>query len=386
MLRVRIPGGRVGAPALRALSTASANFADGDIQLTSRANLQLRGVLTGDGSALAGLADELALAGLVAHPTHERVRNILCSPLTGLIGGLADLRTVVADLDDALCATSELAELPGPFLFALDDGRGDIGVRRADLAAVAVDRARLRIWVGGRPGPTVRVDRVVPTLLELAQRFRLLAADAPAERPVWHVRELPGAGTELLGHPVGSPAPPPAGGPVPLGALTQDDGSGLLSVLAPLGRLTGPQVTALGRAASVGVGELIVTPWRGVLVAGLPPAVAPTVLATLIRAGLVADDRSPWRGITACAGTRCARGTGDTAALAGQVVAASPRPAALPVHIVACVRACGRPTGRHVLAVLDRSRAEIRCGYTSVEVGTDDAAAGIVALRSGAAR
>ena len=43
VLRVRIPGGRIGAAKLRALSAASAECADGDVQLTSRANLQLRG-------------------------------------------------------------------------------------------------------------------------------------------------------------------------------------------------------------------------------------------------------------------------------------------------------------------------------------------------------
>jgi precorrin-3B synthase len=386
MLRVRIPGGRISAAALQRLSTASTDDADGDIHLTSRANLQLRGVrTTGDGAVGAGLVTELAGAGLLPHPTHERVRNIVCSPLTGLVGGRADLRALVGELDGALCAAPELARLPGPFLFALDDGRGDAGIARADLAVEAVDAGRGRIWVGGRPGPLVPLLEAVPTMIELARRFvRVSAAGAP----VWHVRELPAGGTELLPGLVGAAGPVPSGGPAPLGVLGQllgQNGRGVLaSVLAPLGRLIPEQVQVLAGAATRGSGTLIVTPWRGVLVPDLPVDSAADVLADLTGAGLVADDASPWRGVTACPGSpRCARGTGDTEVLARRVAVESARPSALPVHVVACPRACGRPATRHVLAVVDRLRVQIRCDEGTVDASMPRAAAVIGARRNG---
>jgi precorrin-3B synthase len=382
VLRIRIPGGRITAAELQALSAATVDFADGDVQLTSRANLQLRGVrTTGDGSAVAGLVDALAGAGLLPHPTHERVRNIVCSPLTGLVGGLADLRPVVAELDVALCARPDLAALPGPFLFVLDDGRGDVGVARADVGILALSADLARVWVGGVPGPEVPLAASVATMIGLGEEFRMRSA--VTERVCWHVRELPGGGSALLGTSA-EPADPRPGEVAPLGALTSGDGRVVLSVLAPLGRLTASQVGALAEAAVTAA--LVVTPWRGVLVPDVEEDDASSVLAGLTATGLIADDRSPWRGVTACPGTRCARGAGDTGALARQVVAASPRSAQLPVHIVACARACGRPSRQHLLAVVGRQRVEICCDEGTVGTSVQQASAVIAATRRVAQR
>ena len=377
MLRVRIPGGRIAAAKLQALSAAAAHCADGDVQLTSRANLQLRGVrTTADGSASAGLVDALAGAGLLPHPTHERVRNIVCSPLTGLVGGLADLRPVVGELDAALCARPDLAALPGPFLFVLDDGRGDVGVARADVGILALSADLVRVWAGGVPGPEVPLAASVATMIGLGDEFQRRSAGT--ERVCWHVRELPGGGSGLL-RTSAEPADPGPGEVAPLGALTGGDGRVVLSVLAPLGRLTAPQVGALAEAAVTGA--LVVTPWRGVLVPGVQEADASSVLAGLTATGLVADDRSPWRGVTSCPGTRCARGAGDTGALVRQIVAASPRSAQLPVHVVACARACGRPSRPHVLALVDRQRVEICCDEGTVDTSRQQAPAMIATRR-----
>ncbi len=352
VLRIRIPGGRITPPALATVAAASGEYADGDVQLTARANLQLRGVRTAsDGVAPAGLVRALGDAGLLPHPTHERVRNIVCSPLTGRAGGRADLRGLVDELDVTVCGLPPLAALPGPFLFALDDGRGDLNVERADLAAVAVAADRVRIWAGGVPGPVVPLTAAVPTLTGLALEFGRLAPST--ERPCWHVRELPGGGHGLFGGDVGPTAGPPTRSSLPLGVLPQDDGRAAVSVLAPLGRLTQSQVSALVES---GARDLVATPWRGVVVPDLVDG--PGVASRLAAAGLVVDDASPWRGVTACPGARCGRGQGDTEALARLVVGAS-NGRGLPVHVVACARACGRPSRRHVLATVGRGLVEI---------------------------
>ena len=46
----------------------------------------------------------VADTGLLPSPTHERVRNIVASPLSGRVGGLADVRGWVEALDRALQA------------------------------------------------------------------------------------------------------------------------------------------------------------------------------------------------------------------------------------------------------------------------------------------
>lgn len=379
LLRIRIPGGRIDADSLRQLSEASLRYADGDVQLTSRANLQLRGVRTdGDGAVVAGLVDALAGAGLLPHPTHDRVRNIVCSPLTGLAGGRADLRASLAALDAAICAAPDLAALPGPFLVALDDGRGDIGPARADLAAVAIAADRVRIWAGGVAGPELPLAAAVPALFGFARRFADLTTTA------WHVRELPGGGRRFLGLTAppaagGDRLPdPPADGAAPLGMLGQHDGRMVASVLVPLGRLNGPQVQALADAAAAGHGRLIVTPWRGMLVPDLP---ATSPMEGLIGSGLIADDGSGWREVTACPGLRCARGAADTDGPARQFATRSGRVPLLPVHVTACPRGCGRPAGRHVLATVNRTSVEIRCGETVIQTPPGAAADVVATLR-----
>jgi precorrin-3B synthase len=207
-------------------------------------------------------------------------------------------------------------------------------------------------------------------MIDLAEQFLKAAG-----RRIWHVRELPLGGRELLAGVVGEPsafARVPGTG-VSLGRMTQRDGRELVSALVPLGLLTGDQLTALVEAASLGSGELIVTPWRGVLVPDLPAAAAQPVTRILRSAGLVVDDGSAWRGITACTGApRCAHGLGETRSLATSIAAergarSAPDPL-LPVHVIGCGRGCGSPSGEHLELLTDGQRAEIRRGAAVVEV------------------
>ena len=80
MVRLRLPGGRVPVRTLRRLSDLSTAYGNGVLQLTSRAGLQLRGLPDPLPEAF---VDAVAATGLLPSTTHERVRNIVASPLTG---------------------------------------------------------------------------------------------------------------------------------------------------------------------------------------------------------------------------------------------------------------------------------------------------------------
>src|SRR4051812_29203442 len=124
LARVRVPGGGLSSAQLAALASAARELGDGALELTSRGNVQLRGLAPGTEPEL---GDRLAGAGLLPSPTHERIRNVLASTLSGRTsGGVVDVRPWVPALDAGLCADPQLAGLPGRFLVTLDDGRGDV--------------------------------------------------------------------------------------------------------------------------------------------------------------------------------------------------------------------------------------------------------------------
>ncbi|MFI0793914.1 sulfite reductase subunit beta [Micromonospora rubida] len=269
LVRVRVPGGAVTTEALGALVRVAGGHGDGTVHLTSRANLQVRGIEHDDGCLPDAVVDVIMATGLVPSTSHERVRNILASPLTGRSGGRADLRPVVADLDTLLCAEPLLAALAGRFLFVLDDGRGDLVERDLDLGLVALDASTAQLRAGTSAwGPVVPLGEAAAALTTLAVRFAELAGSEPSAP--WHVDELPGSGAAVLGTVLERAAgtrvstPPP-----PLGRIAQDDGRVTLHLAVPDGRV---DARLMDEVRALGAGDLVVTPRRTLLVPDLENA------------------------------------------------------------------------------------------------------------------
>jgi precorrin-3B synthase len=313
LARVRLPGGTISAAQLRALADAAEACGDGDLHLTSRGNVQLRGVTR------PGLAGRLADAGLLPSPLHERVRNVLASPLSGLRGGLADVRGLAAALDDLLCATPELAALPGRFLFAFDDGRGDVAGEGADVCWRATGPGSgTLLLAGGDTGRRVTRADAVSTLVEVALEFCRVRGSA------WRVAELDDPAWR------GTPVPRTEAD-VPAG-LIERDGDGFAAGVVPrFGQLSAGQARALAR-----FGTALVTPWKSVV---LPDAPA-DVFDRLGFGGTAL-------GTTACIGRPgCAKSRADVRADAVF------RPG-LRAHFSGCERRCGRPSQSHVDVVAE---------------------------------
>ena len=323
MVRVRIPGGQSTGAGLARLSLIGQTYGSGLLQLTSRAGVQLRGLPEALPDAVIA---EVAAAGFLPSPPHDRIRNLVASPLTGLVGGLADLRPMVAGLDQGLCAVPALADLPGRFLFVLDDGRGDVAGLGLDLGyrALAADHGVLLVG-GDDRGRLVKATDAVPELLELATRF-LDLSDATG---AWHVRELPEPLVDCL-----LPLPASRRSGNPIGRVGPH-----ACVAVPLGLLSPDQVQVIAKHCP---GPLVLTPDRGLVLPGLADR-----LPELVAAGLVADGNSGWARVSACVGAPwCGNGRADTRALAAELVRLGPT---LPrTHLSGCERRCGAPAGRHV--------------------------------------
>ncbi len=252
LVRIRLVGGRLDQPA--ALLDLAREFGDGGLHLTSRGNVQLRGVAHRDGAPPMALVEALAGLGLLPSHRHDLVRNLMVSPLTGVEGGRADLAPVATALDAAIRADDGLADLPAKFLFVLDDGRGDLHDQHLDLGLVALDdsRAQLRVARQGW-GPVIDLADAPAALIGLAHAFQTAAQAAPGIP--WHLDELPAEFiTDLVPPTLPEPgaeiaSPPPAFGvhgtarhvEVPGGVLREAD------------QLTGP---------------IILTPWKSIMVLG----------------------------------------------------------------------------------------------------------------------
>ena len=100
----------------------------------------------------------------------DLVRNIMVSPLSGRRGGRTNLRSVADDLDHLIRADARLAELPGRFLFVLDDGRGDLHDQKVDLGLVALDAYTAQLRVGAEYGEVVALAAAAERLAALVDQ------------------------------------------------------------------------------------------------------------------------------------------------------------------------------------------------------------------------
>ena len=349
LARMRLPGGAVDAGALQVLADCAEDLGDGALHLTSRGNVQLRGLRRDDPR----LSRRLAAAGLLPSMTHERVRNVLASPLSGIAGGLADVRDLAPALDRELCARPVLAGLSGRFLFAFDDGRGDVASEDPDLCWRAVEPDAGLLLVAGDPVAQVPLARAVPALLDAAEEF-LAGADG-----AWRTRVAasPGSGTcppvvggggeqavdrtavgagPRIGGAHGDGAGQPSGGAGPRVGWVA--GGGALVCAPVLGEMSAAQLRVLATTAA----RAVITPWRTIVL----PTAAAGADARLAAAGFVVDPASPVPLVSACAGRPgCAKALADVRSDARAGLAAGRFTER--VHLSGCARRCGSPRGPH---------------------------------------
>ncbi|WP_380281281.1 hypothetical protein [Kitasatospora purpeofusca] len=387
LARVRLPGGLLTDRQALALADAAQQLGDGRLEITSRGNVQLRGLASDCGGELGG---RLRAVGLLPSDTHERVRNIVASP--GPAAGLADVQAWARSLDLALCASPWATGLSGKFLFALDAGGGDVAALDADVTLIAGPdgTALLRLGRAATVRP-VPADVAVRAALDAARGF--LEAQRAAGVRAWHLREVPD-----LSAPGPLPMPVLPGTRPPLGAVSAGGSHvGLhagLHVGLRFGLATAAQWRTLVDAAE---GGLRLTPWRGAVLPGAPAA----RLAALAAAGFRTEAGTAWDGASACTGLPgCAKSLADVRADAARALDGAPAgvdvgvdlgvgigTGGLPVHWSGCERRCGHPAGRRVdvLATGQGYRVAVE-GLppgrgTAVEVTNEEMAAAVAAAR-----
>lgn len=364
LARIRLPGGRISAGQLEAVAEA-AELGSGLVELTARANLQVRGLPLMAGADLAAL---LGAAGLLPSAPHDRVRNILASPLAGRHPrSLAATDEIVAELDRGICADPALADLPGRFLFAIDDGSGLALGRGADLTLAAtrsgrVEAAEFALLIAGAPtSARVAAGEAVGLALRAARAFLEIRADERGH--AWRVHELADGRGRVAGA-VGARIQPfrramanGMAGPLAPGVRRQNDGRVAVTALAPLGRLERETLGELAELLGARSVEARLSPWRTVTAVDVPTSQAQLLSQALRRLGLIVATGSGWSGLSTCAGLGyCAKAQLDVRAAAER--RAVERTAGAPAeHWSACERRCGELAAPIAVAAEGRSVA-----------------------------
>ncbi|MFD2741411.1 precorrin-3B synthase [Sulfitobacter aestuarii] len=313
VVRIRPRGGRLSQDTARGIAALAAAHGNGVIDLSNRANVQLRGVAPERYEPLIAGLRELDL--IDADAAGEGRRNILCAPFWRAGEGA---ETLAAALAEAL-ARPDAPDLPGKFGYAIDTGPTPLLQESpADIRLERDAKGGLLLCADGVDlGRPVSVADAIPEMLSLARWFRDHGG-AEAGR----MRRLLAAGTCL---PEGFARQRQQGAATPKPGPR--DGGFLLG-------LAFGQIAADTLARLAEFGALRVTPWRMLLIEGL--AAAPDL------AGLITDPDDPLLRVIACIGAPgCAQGRGETRQLARDLAPLIPEGQHL--HVSGCAKGCAHP-------------------------------------------
>ncbi|MCP8464149.1 precorrin-3B synthase [Pseudomonas sp. ZM23] len=363
--RIKLPCGQLDARAARAIAEAAERHADGVLEATNRANLQIRGVHAG---AERSLSADLLAAGLGPRElAADDVRNLLVSPAIGLdIATRFDAGPLARQLLDLLERTPRFHGLSPKFGVQLDGGESLAMLEHPNdiwLSAMSADEApQLAFGVAGCPPrhardcpplaavPAAQAPLLVETLLHL---FLDLAGDGQTR--MRHLREMLGDETLLerlrqrlpfplcQGTAVDNWRRPATPAFAHLGIRPQrQPGRALVGAGFVLGRLDSATLLGLADLAErFSGGQLRLTPWQSLILPDVAQIDAAVVLGALGNLGLLIDAARPLSRIVACSGSSgCARGLADTKAdalrLADRLRLAPPAG----VHLCGCRRSC----------------------------------------------
>ncbi|QGY06203.1 precorrin-3B synthase [Methylobacterium mesophilicum SR1.6/6] len=349
LARVHPPLGILTLDQARAVAEGARRFGNGHLDLTARANIQIRGVTEATRAPLADLLGDVGLGDVRADGGPQRLT--LTSPLAGRDPDeLVDVPRLARAIE---AAGLDIPGLPAKTLVVVT-GRRDTALPEADCSVIARGPAIVAIAIesgqglrdiatcgeGEAPGligallaAFARTGRRRMRDLSDDERTALaetLDVKVLAQDPA-RCRETEPGGISRSRVPF---APTPG--------RHEGNASQILVIDAPFGRCTADAFDRIVVAAvAIGASEIRLSPARGFVLSAAADVPAPSVLEGLADAFITAPD-DPRNRIDACTGAPgCASGSTPTLADAGRLAGALDRDVS--AHVSGCAKGCARP-------------------------------------------
>jgi ferredoxin-nitrite reductase len=399
MLRLRLPGGILLAHQARGLADVAERFGGGYLDITTRANLQIREIGAKHPIEVLQAIDELGLSSRGSGA--DNIRNLTGSPVAGIDAQeLYDTRPLCRALYHLILNHRELYGLPRKFNIAFDGGgklsilddTNDIG-----FAAVKVGPGKevaegiyFRMALGGLTGHMafaadagvlLTPDEVIPAAVAILKAF-IAHGDRTDRHKArmkylidrWGIPKLVEEAAAYLPFAwrYAGPEISEARGPIDryghIGVHDQaQPGLCYLGVVFPVGRVTCDQMRGLADiAARYGSGTLRLTVWQNLLISDIPKADVAAVTAEIEALGLGTSASNIRGGLVACTGNvGCKFALADTKrhamALADHLDARLTLDTPVNIHITGCPHSCAQ----HVVG-------DIGLLATKVDAGDDE--------------
>ena len=331
MSRLRIPGGLLTSAQLRELARIAQDLTSGYVQITTRANLQMRLIHSKDAPEFLRRVQSSGLHTRGAGG--DNIRNLTMNPTAGIDPvELIDVRPLVESLAQIILNDRSFYDLPRKFNIAYDGGgligsvedTNDIGVK-----AVKVDEEIFfRIALGGATGhkafandlgvlvSPAEINKVVTAIvrvfIEKGCRTNRKKARLKHLLETLSLEDYLKLIEKKLGTPLRREACDPAGmrwasqelAHSHVGDFPQKQrGLNYVGATCPVGQITPRQMLRLSELAELyGSGEIRLTVWQNFIVPNVPDAFVPTLKRALEKAGFSIRQSNVASGVIACTG------------------------------------------------------------------------------------
>ncbi len=331
MSRLRIPGGLLTTFQLRELGRIAQELTSGYVQITTRANLQMRLIQPKDAPEFLRRVQSVGLHTRGAGA--DNIRNLTANPTAGVDPvELINVMPFCQQIGQIIINDRSFYDLPRKFNIAYDGGgligtvedTNDIGVKAVKIG----DEILFRIALGGATGhkafardlgvvvPPNEINKVIVAVLRVyiergcrtdrkKARLKHLLEKMSLEEYLGLVEKK--LGTQLRRAPYDAVQMRWASHELPhshVGDFPQKQrGLNYVGATCPVGQITPKQMLRLAELADLyGSSEVRLTVWQNFIIPNVPDAFVPTLKKALEKAGFATKQSHIASGVIACTG------------------------------------------------------------------------------------